>query len=131
MWVSSPSAAAVKAVDNKSSVARLYTIIQKNHDLNVILRKAQGMVNCKFVRAIVIEALLAHLRTLWHHGRRHHQPGRLQALDGNARHLSLELRIDVVALGFDDATAINSRLEAIRVEVLKVDIGNGLPVREE
>ncbi|MBP5398658.1 MAG: hypothetical protein J6Y32_08585 [Bacteroidales bacterium] len=44
-------------VDNKSSVARLYTVNQKNHDLNVILRKAQGMVNRKFVRAIVIEGL--------------------------------------------------------------------------
>ena len=44
-------------VDNKSSVARLYTVNQKNNDLNVILRKAQGMVNRKFVRAIVIEGL--------------------------------------------------------------------------
>ena len=44
-------------VDNKSSVARLYTVNQKNPDLNVILRKAQGMVNRKFVRAIVIEGL--------------------------------------------------------------------------
>ena len=44
-------------VDNKSSVARLYTVNQKNHDLNVILRKAQGMVNRKFVRAIVIDGL--------------------------------------------------------------------------
>ena len=44
-------------VENKSAVARLYTINQKNPDLNVILRKAQGMVNRKFVRAIVIEGL--------------------------------------------------------------------------
>ena len=44
-------------VDNKSSVARLYTVNQKNPDLNVILRKAQGMINRKFVRAIVIEGL--------------------------------------------------------------------------
>ena len=44
-------------VDNKSSVARLYSVNQKNPDLNVILRKAQGMVNRKFVRAIVIEGL--------------------------------------------------------------------------
>ena len=44
-------------VDNKSSVARLYTINQKNHDLNVILRKAQGMVNRRFVRAVAIEGL--------------------------------------------------------------------------
>ena len=44
-------------VENKSAVARLYTINQKNPDLNVILRKAQGIVNRKFVRAIVIEGL--------------------------------------------------------------------------
>ena len=44
-------------VENKSAVARLYTVNQKNPDLNVILRKAQGMVNRKFVRAIVIEGL--------------------------------------------------------------------------
>ena len=44
-------------VENKSAVARLYTINQKDPDLNVILRKAQGMVNRKCVRAIVIEGL--------------------------------------------------------------------------
>lgn len=44
-------------VENKSVVARLYTINQKNPDLNIILRKAQGMINRKFVRAIVIEGL--------------------------------------------------------------------------
>ena len=44
-------------VENKSAVARLFTVNQKNPDLNVILRKAQGMVNRKFVRAVVIEGL--------------------------------------------------------------------------
>ena len=44
-------------VENKSAVARLYTVNQKNPDLNTILRKAQGMVNRKFVRAVVIEGL--------------------------------------------------------------------------
>ncbi len=44
-------------VDNRSSVARLYTIDQKNPDLQVILRKAKGMVNRRFVRAIVIEGV--------------------------------------------------------------------------
>ena len=37
----------------------------------------------------------------------------------------------MVALGFDDAATINRGLEAIRVEVLEVDIGYGFPVREE
>ena len=44
-------------VDNRSSVARLYTIDQKNPDLQVILRKARGMVNRRFVRAIVMEGV--------------------------------------------------------------------------
>lgn len=44
-------------VENKSAVARLFTVNQNNPDFNVILRKAQGMVNRKFVRAIVIEGL--------------------------------------------------------------------------
>ena len=48
-------------VDNRSAVARLYTVNQKNPDLNVILRKAQGMVHRKFVRAIVIEGLPGNL----------------------------------------------------------------------
>ena len=49
---------ALKArVKNGSSTARLYTIDQKNPDINVILRKAQGMVNRRFVRAIAIEGL--------------------------------------------------------------------------
>ena len=44
-------------VENKSAVARLYAVNQKNPDLNTILRKAQEMVNRKFVRAVVIEGL--------------------------------------------------------------------------
>ena len=44
-------------VDNRSVVARLYTVDQKNPDLQVILRKARGMVNRRFVRAIVIEGV--------------------------------------------------------------------------
>ncbi len=49
---------ALKArVKNSSTTARLYTVDQKNPDINVILRKAQGMVNRKFVRAIAIEGL--------------------------------------------------------------------------
>ena len=44
-------------VDNRSVVARLYTVDQKNPDLRVILRKARGMVNRRFVRAIVIEGV--------------------------------------------------------------------------
>ena len=44
-------------VDNRSAVARLYTVDQKNPDLQVILRKARGMVNRRFVRAIVIEGV--------------------------------------------------------------------------
>ena len=37
----------------------------------------------------------------------------------------------MVALGFDNATAIDSGLETVRVEVVKIHIGYGLPVREE
>ena len=49
---------ALKArVKNNSATARLYTVDQKNPDINVILRKAQGMVNRRFVRAIAIEGL--------------------------------------------------------------------------
>lgn len=45
-------------VKNESATtARLYTVDQKNPDPNVILRNAQGMVNRKFVRAIVIEGI--------------------------------------------------------------------------
>ena len=38
-----------------SKVAKLYTVNQKNRDLQVILRKALGMVHRKFVRAVFIE----------------------------------------------------------------------------
>jgi hypothetical protein len=49
---------ALKAlVKNESKVARLYTIDQKNPDPDVILRKARGMVNRRFVRAIVLEGI--------------------------------------------------------------------------
>ena len=51
-------------VNNSSAFARLYTVNQKNPDLNVILRKAQGMVNRQFVRAIVIEGVPGTLDTL-------------------------------------------------------------------
>lgn len=47
---------AIKAlVKNESSVARLYTVDQKNPDFNVIRNKAYGMYNRRFVRAIIIE----------------------------------------------------------------------------
>ena len=49
---------ALKAlVKNESKVARLYTVDQKNPDPNVILRKARGMVNRRFVRAVVLEGV--------------------------------------------------------------------------
>ena len=44
-------------VMNESRVARLYTVDQKNPDPDVILRKARGMVNRRFVRAIVVEGV--------------------------------------------------------------------------
>ena len=44
-------------VKNGSATAKLYTVDQKNPDPQVILRKARGMVNRKFVRAIVIEGV--------------------------------------------------------------------------
>jgi hypothetical protein len=44
-------------VKNSSATAKLYTVDQKNPDPQVILRKAHGMVNRKFVRAIVIEGV--------------------------------------------------------------------------
>lgn len=52
-------AAFQEVVRNKSAVAKFYTVDQKNPDLQVILRKAQGMVNRKFVRVIFIEGLPA------------------------------------------------------------------------
>jgi hypothetical protein len=44
-------------VQNESKATRLYTVDQKNPDLRVIISKAQGMVNRKFVRAVIIEGL--------------------------------------------------------------------------
>jgi hypothetical protein len=44
-------------IKNESSVAKIYSVNQKNPNLQVVLRKAQGMVNRKFVRAIVLEGL--------------------------------------------------------------------------
>ena len=52
-------AALQEVVRNKSAVAKFYAVDQKNPDLQVILRKAQGMVNRKFVRVIFIEGLPA------------------------------------------------------------------------
>ena len=37
----------------------------------------------------------------------------------------------MVALGLDNTTTIDGGLEAVGVEILEVDIGNVLPVREE
>lgn len=49
---------AMKAlVKNESRAARLYTVDQKNPDPDVILRKARGMVNRRFVRAVVLEGV--------------------------------------------------------------------------
>ena len=45
-------------VQNESRVTRLYTVNQKNQELRVIINKAQGMVNRKFVRAVIIEGFL-------------------------------------------------------------------------
>ena len=44
-------------VKNESKVAQLHTIDQKELDPDVILRKARGMVNRHFVRAIVLEGV--------------------------------------------------------------------------
>ena len=44
-------------VKNESPIAKIYAVNQKNPNLQVILRKVRGMVNRKFVRAIVIEGL--------------------------------------------------------------------------
>ena len=45
-------------VQNESKITRLYTVNQKNPELRVIINKAQGMVNRKFVRAVIIEGFL-------------------------------------------------------------------------
>lgn len=44
-----------KTVKNESIIAKFYTINQKNHKLDVILRKARGLVNRRFVRVVFIE----------------------------------------------------------------------------
>lgn len=44
-------------VQNGSKTARLYTVNQKNPKLRIILNKAQGMVNRKFVRAVIVEGI--------------------------------------------------------------------------
>jgi len=44
-------------VKNESPVAKLFTVNQKNPNLQVILRKAEGMAHRKFVRVIFIEGL--------------------------------------------------------------------------
>ena len=71
---------ALKAlVKNESRVARIYTVDQKNPDPNVILRKARGMVNRRFVRAIVLEGVsinpenLDEWRGRFRHWKRTHQ----------------------------------------------------------
>ena len=55
--LTSRSSALQELVNNKSAVARLFTVNQKNPNLQVILRKVRGMVNRKFVRVIFIEGL--------------------------------------------------------------------------
>ena len=55
--LSSHSEALQELVKADSCFARLFTVNQKNHNLQVIIRKAKGMVNRKSVRAIVIEGL--------------------------------------------------------------------------
>lgn len=47
----------VNFVENKSTVARLHTVNQKNKLLQVLISKAQGMTNRKSVRQFVIEGL--------------------------------------------------------------------------
>lgn len=51
------SAAIQDLIKNESGVAKLYTVNQKNQNLQVILRKIKGMINRKFVRVIFIEGL--------------------------------------------------------------------------
>ena len=56
---------ALKAlVMNESRAYRLYTVDQKNPDPNVILRKARGMINRRFVRAIVLEGIPLNPKTI-------------------------------------------------------------------
>ena len=55
--LSSRCEALQELVKADSCFARLFSVNQKNHNLQVIIRKATGMVNRKSVRAIVIEGL--------------------------------------------------------------------------
>ena len=55
--LSSRCEALQELVKADSCFAHLFTVNQKNHSLQVIIRKAKGMVNRKSVRAIVIEGL--------------------------------------------------------------------------
>lgn len=55
--LTSRGSALQELVNNQSAVAKFYTVNQKNPNLQVILRKARGMVNRKFVRVIFIEGL--------------------------------------------------------------------------
>ena len=58
------SEALKQLVKNESKVARLFALDQKNPDPYVILRKAHGMVNRRFVRAIVLEGVPINPQTI-------------------------------------------------------------------
>ena len=78
---------ALKAlVKNESKVARLYTVDQRNPDPNVILRKVRGMVNRRFVRAIVVEGVSLN-------------PGTIEDWSGRFRHW---LRTHQIIIGVCD-----------------------------
>lgn len=47
----------VNLVKNESKVARLYTVNQKTKPLQILVGKAQGMINRKSVRQFIIEGL--------------------------------------------------------------------------
>ena len=49
----------VNLIENKSKVARLYTVNQKTQQLQVLIGKVQGMNNRKSVRKFVIEGMPA------------------------------------------------------------------------
>ena len=49
----------VNLIENKSKVARLYTVNQKTQQLQVLIGKVQGMNNRKSVRKFVIEGIPA------------------------------------------------------------------------
>ncbi len=52
-------------------------------------------------------------------------------LDSDVKHLCTEFGVDVVALLLNNATASYGRLETVCVEVVKVDIFYGSPVRKK